>query len=161
MPDGSGSIAPMREAALAWAGAGFRVLPCVPDGKHPVGRLVPRGLKDATADLPTITTWWTENPFYNIAVVPGSGGCVVVDLDVGEVHGQFAGLAEWNALEGEKPATYTVRTPSGGRHLWFRGTLATGNRKLAPHIDMRFDAGYVLVPPSTVGGKPYEVIELW
>src|SRR2546430_1441589 len=40
-------------------------------------------------------------------------------------------------------------TPSGGRHLWFPhpgGTI--GNVVLAPHLDVRADHGYVLLPPS-------------
>jgi hypothetical protein len=162
MPDGSVSIATMKDAALAWARAGFSVLPCVQGGKCPVGHLVPNGFKNATTDEATITTWWAENPAYNIGVVPGSGGYVVLDLDVGDVPGQFAGLAEWEAFEGEKPAAVTVLTPSGGRHLWFKGLVNSG-RKLAPHIDVRCTYGYVLAPPSIVDGKAYafEGAQLW
>ncbi len=157
MPDGGSKISTLHMAALAWARAGFKVLPCIVNGKEPVGALVPNGFKDATADEATINRWWA-NIDYNIGVVPGSGGAVVIDLDVDKKTGALRGLAEWDALEGEKPATFTVVTPSGGRHLWFKGTITTGNKKLAPNIDMRFDAGYVVAPPSVIDGKAYEIL---
>jgi hypothetical protein len=36
--------------ALAYAARGWHVLPLEPRGKAPLGRLVPRGMKDATTD---------------------------------------------------------------------------------------------------------------
>jgi putative DNA primase/helicase len=51
------------------------------------------------------------------------------------------------------PTVQTVR----GRHLWFRHPGGhIGNRKLADHIDVRADAGYVLLPPSVhPSGRTY------
>ena len=62
--------------ALAYARARFRVFPvhtmrngvcscgglnaCKP-GKHPVGTLVPHGLRNATTDPALIKAWWSTN----------------------------------------------------------------------------------------------------
>jgi len=54
-------------------------------------------------------------------------------------------------------ATY-VRTPSGGLHAYFTGTGQRNGHLPAHHLDFRSRGGYILAPPSIVGGKPYEVI---
>jgi hypothetical protein len=56
------------------------------------------------------------------------------------------------------PATFTVGTPGGGRHLYFKGSLPSTVRKLGRGIDTRGVGGYVLIPPSIVHGKPYTVL---
>ena len=48
-----------------------------------------------------------------------------------------------------------VRTPSGGMHAYFTGTHERNGHLPAHHLDFRATGGYVLAPPSTVGGKPY------
>lgn len=51
-----------------------------------------------------------------------------------------------------------VRTPSGGAHLYAPGS-GQGNGSLrGQHIDFRSAGGYVLAPPSAVGGRPYVVV---
>jgi len=46
------------------------------------------------------------------------------------------------------PDTLTVRTPRGGRHLYFKGELRSTTDKLGAKIDTRGIGGYVLLPPS-------------
>ena len=55
------------------------------------------------------------------------------------------------------PQTWTVRTASGGLHLYFRWPeqpIRNSASKIAPGIDVRGDGGYVIVPPS----PGYEVV---
>jgi hypothetical protein len=60
------------------------------------------------------------------------------------------------------PDTYTVATPSGGRHLYFTappGARLTNTAKtLAPSVDTRAWGGQVVAPPSIVDGAAYRVI---
>jgi len=44
--------------------------------------------------------------------------------------------------------TYGVRTPSGGKHLYFVGNLPPTHNRLAPGIDTRGRGSYALLPPS-------------
>jgi hypothetical protein len=53
-----------------------------------------------------------------------------------------------------------VRTPSGGLHLYFTGTVQRNGRLPRQHVDYRSAGSYVLAPPSRVGGRAYEVISL-
>ncbi len=101
-----------------------------------------RGFHEATTDEQQIRAWWAETPNANLATVPGKAGMVVIDLDGPEADGEAQALGLFS-----QPTMY-VLTPRG-QHLYFQhpGGFIT-NVKLSPHIDVRADAGYVLVPPS-------------
>ena len=139
----------LLKQALAYAEQGIPVFPCIENGKVPA---VPGGFLSATTDVDQINRWWYINPRYNIGVVPDSMGCVVVDVDP-------SGLDEMQAMmsRGELPPTYTVGTPRGGYHFYYTGSGPCSASKIAAGIDTRGHGGDVLVPPSVVDGKKYEV----
>ena len=137
----------MLAAALAYAGRGLKVFPCRAD-KSPATQ---HGFKDATDDVATITRWWTDNPRANIGIATRPSDLVVIDKD------SYKAGCKADAL-GALPDTYTVRTPSGGQHLYFAlpasRKIKTGNNRLGAHIDV---TNYVIAPPSTYNGRPYKV----
>lgn len=149
---------PRHEAAVALAGAGIPCFPCLINDKPPVGWLVPNGLKDRTTDLLLLDKWWAQGD-WNVAIVPEDIGCYVVDIDTKH----HDGLAVWLALCAEfgwsPTSSCVVRTPSGGWHLYYRGSQAnsvgTPRRGLGPGIDIRGREGYVLVPPSVIDSTEY------
>jgi hypothetical protein len=141
---------PRHQTAVRYATQGLPVFPCVVNGKKPA---TPNGFKDATTDLIQIDAWWAKAD-YNVAICPEDCGWAVIDTDPGADPAWLAKL----------PPTYAVQTPRGGRHLYFEGSLPSSVQKLAPHVDTRggMDGkpdGYVLVAPSVVDGKPYQVID--
>ncbi|WP_374659000.1 bifunctional DNA primase/polymerase [Phenylobacterium sp.] len=141
----------LHEEALAYAERGIPVFPCKPLSKEPA---TPNGFHDASADPAQINLWWEENPEYNVAFQPQKAGLAVIDPD-GE-----PGLAAWANLEleyGNAPETYTVRTPRGGLHLYFRGDLPPSQSLLGDHVDTRGGGSYVLVPPSRTADGAYRV----
>lgn len=79
----------------------------------------------------------------------GSGiGVLDLDTDKGRISVDVA-LEEVRAVLGELPATYTVRTPTGGLHLHFRlpegdFTFRSTVRQIGPHVDTRGDSGLVV-----------------
>jgi hypothetical protein len=81
----------------------------------------------------------------NWAIEPGRAGYTVIDIDP-----KNGGDETWAELEARygPVSTREVRTPSGGRHLWFSGTVPAVNRRLGRGIDTRCFGGYVLLPPS-------------
>ena len=121
------------------------------DAKRPA---CTNGLHDATTDLAQIDAWWAENPNFNLGIVPENNGWAVVDLDPKD-----QGDVNWAKIEEPKPDTYEVATPSGGRHLYYQGSLPPSASKIAEGVDTRGIGSYVLVPPSVVGGKSYELIK--
>jgi hypothetical protein len=151
--------------AARLASRGLKVFPCELDDKKPA---MPRGFKDASTDVRLsdigASQWVTfksetgtaamRSPAAdcNLAFEPGSAGLLVVDIDP-----KNGGDHAWEALEAQhgKITTREVSTPSGGRHLYFLGTVTAVNKKLGPGIDTRCLGGYVLLPPSVVNGRPY------
>ena len=148
------AVSELHRMARLYADDGLAVLPLIPGGKTPACQ---HGHKDASTDIATIDRWWSENPNYNIGAVPASIGCLVVDLDV---KGGKDGIAEFDRLSIQHtghpaPPTRTVRTPSGGLHLWFSGTVEKDGAAgaLGPGIDIKCH-GYVVMPPSFIVGTP-------
>lgn len=130
---------PLADAAFRYADHGWPVFPCRRRGKAPITE---RGFLDATTDPITVAEWWAKNPEANIGFAPGRAGLLVLDID---------------SPEGEREATELgllseptmIVTTGRGRHLYFRHPGGhIGNRKLGPGLDVRADAGYVLLPPS-------------
>ena len=133
------------------------MFPVARGGKRPA---VPHGFKSATRD-PVVISNWFEGQYAgcNIGMATGCPGPDVLDVDVrpdGTGWPAFNRLKRAGLLAG---ASRLVRTPSGGGHLYFARTLqGCGSLKTA-HLDLKGTGGYVLVPPSRVGGRPYEVID--
>lgn len=143
----------MLRAAVAYAARGWAVFPCRPGGKEP---LTAHGHKDASKDAAQVEAWWRECPTANIGIACGASGLVVVD---GDVKNGADPVASLTAL-GAPPETLKAVTPSGGWHLYFASPAGVEIRnsagKLGPGLDVRAKGGYVVAPPSTVDGRPYE-----
>ena len=134
-------------AALAYARAGWPVFPCIPGEKAPA---TARGFKDATTDPGQITAWWRRNPGRNVAIATGRPGPDVLDIDM---HKNGSGFPALRRLRDEgligNPRT-VIRTPSGGLHLYWRGSEQHNGSIRGQHVDFRSTGGYVLAPPSAV-----------
>jgi hypothetical protein len=143
--------------ALAFAGRGWPVFPCQPGQKIPATR---HGFWDATTDPAQITRWFGRHPDWNLAVATGAPGPDVLDVDqhgpAGNGFAAFNQLCRARLLDG---AGAYVRTPSGGLHAYFTGTSQRNGHLPGHHIDFRSTGGYILTPPSQVGGQPYQLIK--
>ena len=85
---------------------------CGQVGKHPLGSLVPHGVKDATTNRARVVAWWTRHPQANLGLATGHR------FDVLDVDGP-AGEAATRALaaaHGLASAGPLVRTGGGGWH---------------------------------------------
>ncbi len=170
----------LLESALAYAERGIQVIPlhstdaggacscgkldCGSAGKHP---RTPHGFHDATCDKAAIRQWWTLNPDANIGVATGASGLVVIDVDTKDGR---PGLYNWTTLAAQTKVehgvdlrhTCAIETPSGGRHLYYRAgdhRIACSAGKLADGIDVRGQGGYVVAPPSVIGGVAYRYMD--
>lgn len=75
----------------------------------------------ATVDTRQVRAWWSRG-LWGIGVVPGPSNLLVLDVDR---KGHLDGLASLRSLQdthGPLPSTLRVRSPSGGRHLYYRLT---------------------------------------
>ena len=141
------------KAALEYASVGWPVFPCKPADKSPFTH---HGVKDATTDPKQIKAWWTLHPDAMIGLATGSASdLLVLDVDVDTSKGldgevSLKALSNGASLPADQMA---VRTPRGGRHLYFTmpRDMKIGNSagKLGPGLDIRAGGGYVICAPST------------
>jgi Bifunctional DNA primase/polymerase, N-terminal len=135
------------------AGCSCRDPGCGQVGKHPLGSLVPHGVKDATTNRARILAWWSRHPQANIGLATGHRFDV---LDVDGPAGAYAirTLAATHDLHSSGPL---VRTGGGGWH-YYLAPSGLGNVHPAglAHVDWRGRGGYVVAPPSRhASGHPY------
>jgi hypothetical protein len=86
---------------------------------------------------------------------------VVIDID--PAHGGDASLDRLLRQHGPLPPGRTIRTGSGGRHLYLahpgQPVPNDTGRRLGAGIDVRGDGGYVVAPPSRhISGDSYSVV---
>lgn len=174
----------LMRAALDAAGRGWHVFPLRPGSKRPAlhGEQACPGTgpcagghrkweQRATADPDRIRATWSRAP-YNVGIATGPSGLIVVDLDRPKDKSSKGspdapcGATTFRALcerAGHAvPATYRVRTASGGVHLYFTAPdgvrLANTAGTVGELVDTRAWGGYVVAAGSTTPTGPYEAL---
>lgn len=139
-----------RQNALALAKRGLRVFRIKKGSqKHFIDA---DWATSATADPREVWERFTDQDTWapldcNIGVV--ADGLVYIDVDAAGDKHKHDGRAAWDALGVTEP-TFTVDTPSGGRHYYYSGEgKIYSQRDLAPGINVRCGNGYVVGPGST------------
>ena len=153
----------LKAAALAHAKNGFYVIPLVENSKRP---LISDWQNRATTNSLQIDSWWTEHPNANIGIACEVSNLIVIDLDTSKGAVPPSSWKEFGVKNGEdvfreicKKAgdaqlfeTYSVKTPSGGKHLYFydqniaikQGTEVNGWWR----VDTRSKGGYIVAEGS-------------
>lgn len=133
------------DIAMFYTKHNIKVFPVKRQDKKP---LCANGFKSATADKVVLQEWNNKFPNCNVGIPTGHiNNIFVVDID-GE-----QGFKSLNCLEliyGKLDAP-TVITGKG-KHLYFKMPenveLKCSTNKIADHIDIRANGGYVVAPPS-------------
>jgi Bifunctional DNA primase/polymerase, N-terminal len=138
---------------------GLAVFPLPPGSKA----AAPGWHRQCSTDL-TMAAGWPAGS--NTGV--GCRASSIVGLDLDRHAGKPDGVASFACLVGELgagwPSTFTVATPSGGLHLYFRvpaGLVVPSAAGIWPGVDTRGPGlrlgGYLAGPGSVVGGRRYEI----
>lgn len=133
------------DVAMFYAQNNIKTFPVKKQGKSP---LCPNGFKSATMDKVVLQEWNRKFPDCNIGIPTGLvNNIFIVDVDGAQ------GLKSLNRLEliyGKLDAP-TVKTGKG-KHLYFQMPenieIKCSTSKIADHIDIRANGGYVVAPPS-------------
>ncbi|MBT4702794.1 MAG: bifunctional DNA primase/polymerase, partial [Rhodospirillaceae bacterium] len=143
-----------RKNAKALAKKGFHIFRIKLNEKVPVAK---GWQKEAKPDA----THWVSGLNFNIGLATGMG-VIVIDIDMKR---GVDGEANWRAMckkFGIKESPFQVKTPSGGRHLYYLApkgvTLGNSTSKIANGVDVRGLGGYVVAPGSEIDGIMYEVV---
>lgn len=143
-------------------------LPIFPvNGKYNSNRykapLTSNGFKDATTKQDVIERWWLDHPDAMIGMATGKeSGIYVIDIDTKNGIDGYESLKTLQEELGQLPNTFSVKTISGGGHLYFRvpdGVAIPSSANAKTAIDFRGNGGYIVYADSTNSeGKRYEVI---
>jgi Bifunctional DNA primase/polymerase, N-terminal len=149
---------PVLQTAATLIRAGLSVIPI---GAHKRPALA--SWKAYQTRLPTPEEWtaWCAHRSCGLAIVLGSvsGNAEVIDVDDPAV------LRPWyDRVEAVAPGLIArlviVKTPTDGRHLYYRCPVIAGNQQLAVNaqratmIETRGEGGYALIPPSPAWCHP-------
>lgn len=183
----------MLQHALKAQARGLWIFPVTPSLKVPHPKAGYRDAagdfhgwgETATNDLNQILHFWTNvDPYANIGIACKPSELLVVDLDTAkepwnlrgtewaylhDAYGQFvSGEDLWDEMVfklggGQPVETYTVRTGSGGTHLYFQWPGYLGQQSQASPVkgvvDVRGNGGqwggYVLAEGSVTDSGPY------
>jgi Bifunctional DNA primase/polymerase, N-terminal len=124
---------------------------CKP-GKHPIGRLVPRGHKDASKDPTQIRSWWEQCPNANIGVAMGdASGVFAIDLDGAKGHKILGDVRRDNDATLREPLMSQSGRGPDGHHLIYN--VPPGRRlgrvlRRDLSVDIIGNGGYIIAPPS-------------
>jgi hypothetical protein len=126
---------------------GFYIFPLRPGDKKPLKEFKWR--EESSNDISKVKQWASEYPDANWGLDCGKSGLCVIDVD--PKNGGFDTLKALPSFKSE----FSVRTPSGGYHEYFKGDKKTGTNCLGKGVDIRSNGGYVVIPGSRVKDIPY------
>lgn len=169
------------EAAHTYTERGWHVFPLIPGTKRPAIPSHPEHRCDgrdplcidghlgweqrATTSSEQIEAFWANKSF-GIAIATGPSQLLVIDLDVAKHPDRPSGYDSLAQLENEAghrlpEETFTVATPSGGRHLYYHQDhehrLRCSAGRLGPGIDTRGKGGYIIAPPTALADGRYSI----
>ena len=134
------------EWALEHAKKGFYVFPLAPGLKIPL--LDDNWIEIASVDPDQIKKWWDQDPDANIGIACGPSGLCVLDVDMKKGKDGQKSLEALEVEFGCLPKTLEAKTPSGGRHLIFKGKTGNSYGRIGPGLDIKSEGGYIVAPGS-------------
>lgn len=171
IPEPTPEVTRRIELALQMIDMGALVFPLRPGTKVP---LIPErqgghGFHDAHGDREMAKTFLSQagRPNYGV-VFPADSDVIVFDLDGGDRDKRPGWQEDWQRLYdrlGPPGLTFIVRTPSGGRHAYYRwrtdlyGPAPPGDEMLGWTVRKPWK-GYLVGPGSVVKGATYEPVGL-
>jgi Bifunctional DNA primase/polymerase, N-terminal len=129
---------------------------CGQVAKHPLGALVPHGLREATINRARVLAWWTRVPQANIGLACGQL-FDVLDLDGPDAVATLAALADRHGMDlpAGGPVVKTGREVAGWHY--YLAPAGLGRRSgVLERVDYQGRGAYVVAPPSChATGRPY------
>lgn len=145
------------DGALFCLEKGFKIFPCIPDGKTPAVSGWQEWAETATQDK--IEKYAKANPTSNWGISCGPSGLTVVDVDMKKGRDGLSSLKNLILAHDKLPKTLQVKTPSGGYHFFFKG-LTKSSVAFLTGLDTRSQGGYVVAPGSRLQDQTYEITAL-
>ena len=149
------TVNPNLDAALAYAARGWCIYPSFPGTKSKTNL---KWRTESTTNQKQVRYWWTKWLNATICLDCEKSGLAVLDLDQKDGKDGRTMLDLLEFINEPLPPTLAQRTPSGGTHLIFIGTIKTtvGANGLGEGIDTRGKGGMIVLAPTKLGTGQYE-----
>ena len=136
------------QAALDYLSRGWSILPVA--GKKPI--ITWKGFQSCYPSPEDIESWYRDNPGANVGIITGRlSNLSIIDID------SDAGKKQVSVLIPEGFRCPVVHTPKGGRHLYCSYSPGMANNVRAIEgVDLRSEGGFVVAPPSVMGGAGWK-----
>lgn len=147
-----------QQGALALISQGLALIPLKPGSKEPAGTW-----SQGQWDYQRLMDYLASHDDANIGVVAGTASynLAVIDIDKHDVDG-FIFMREFVRANEAPPKTLTVRSGSGGLHLYYLfddENLPRSSTNSSIGVDIKGEGGYVVAPPSVVSETgPYSFV---
>lgn len=110
-----------------------------------------------------IKAWWKSKTWREatIAIDTGKSGLLVIDIDVKNGINGFDYWNEITEVDPESYRTYSVITPTGGQHYYYKvragygDDISIGGSVIGQGIDHRGTGGFVFAPPTLTRDGTY------
>lgn len=143
---------PQAQAAIAYARAGFRVVPLKPGTKElDKATGFAHGREGRLPDFSDVCNLWYLDPERNVGISPSPRHLIV---DVDGKHG--ATLADVEGIGLDVRNVLRERTPSGGWHVWYE--LPLGFRAEKGATGGGLPQGVELLGPHSYGVAPHSLV---
>ncbi|MFD0926558.1 bifunctional DNA primase/polymerase [Williamsia deligens] len=135
----------LREAALAYAEAGWFVFPLIPGAK---GQPVVKFSTESTRDPAQIARWWDEDPDRGIGGHVGRSGAVAFDLDNARLDELPAAIAQ--GLRSGRVQLSRRDNPDRGHYVFAAepGAFGNGAGAFRPFGEVRGKNGFIVLAPT-------------
>lgn len=159
------------ELGVRWAQQGWHAFPIAirwDEGKNATNKrpTAGGGFHNASDDPARVRAMFAgatirQGEEWGVGLCPGRSGRMVLDVDTKSGQRGDEELANLEELHSELPPGPIVITASGGFHrILSKGDRYVDNAPLAPGIDVRADAGFIVAPGTTTPWGSWEVDEV-
>jgi hypothetical protein len=133
--------APVQRLVTEW---NLNVFPVAAGGKNPIVKWQ-SSYTTCDEDFDNFRKMYKK---CNWGVNCGRSKLIVIDIDIKDGKDGYKTLAALEKKYGKLPETFTVRTPTGGYHLYFWGICSSSTEKLGEGLDVKSVGGFVVAPGS-------------
>ncbi|WP_285947449.1 bifunctional DNA primase/polymerase, partial [Thomasclavelia cocleata] len=122
---------------------------------------------EAINDIESAKRWWNGYPNDNIAIITGkrSKNLLIIDVDRKNSEDGTKAIKEWESQHDKLPKTLMATTPNNGLHYYYfigddlleeADKYIKNKSKYYEGIDVRYNGGLIVAPPSTTKKGEYK-----
>lgn len=153
-----------KDSAVKYAEMGYSITPIVKGTK---ANFRQKWSTEAISDIESAKRWWNRYPNDNIAIITGkrSKNLLIIDVDRKNSEDGTKAIKEWESQHDKLPKTLMATTPNNGLHYYYfvgddlleeTDKYIKNKSKYYAGIDVRYNGGLIVAPPSTTKKGEYK-----